>query len=597
MFQPSFYIFGVPNGFDILDGDINTTNYFQSYYNPSKENTKFSIHRKTGNGGITYAYLKYNLSSGKGREGSFFGMALTFPEKAFCTNILKLYRLFDTIYEKVILADGEILKPTDGTSYIQAKYTITRFSEKREYIIQRVFSNLLTNLEKFADTFVDCSCTSENPDVGKRIPLAQADNDNLLNLLQRYNRLSISPDWRDGGPNPEPIPVEVLWSWNQNIKDRSLYVNKCYRDLSQANLSEVKKIYNQINQICGTLKEHPYSDKTDPAVLDCYNETYSQYNTLKKDYYSLIVSIEKRDGTPPPPPPPPLPPPPPVWWKKIIAGGVAIITVVVLFIGLDPFGNKQNEISVVEQKIRNYIKNGDYETAKIYANAPILPDSAKTHFKDTIADLELMRHLQDTVNDRYCYSYAWDETEQFKFKVHKDSIQCYLVRGCTSYIDSLVNAATSSNANSIKDIIKNCKVNIDESQKQKWTSTLDCKSSSITPTNETNEKKGSQQVTSNIKLEIYETNSTYEAEDGTHTQKNTYEESTIVQLDPSKYYTCKVVNSNGVSGVTLSNSVQISSGGGITKKNTGWIRIHNFVENSTITINNNIIITLNINSQ
>lgn len=436
MTQPSFYIFGVPNGFDILDGDINTTSYFQSYYNPSKENTKFSIHRNTGDGGITYAYLKYNLSSGKGREGSFFGMALSFSEKAFCTDILKLYRLFDTIYEKVILADREILKPTDGTSYIQAKYTITRFSEKKEYIMQRVLSNLLTNLEKFADTFVDCSYTSENPDIGKRVPLDQANNNELLALVQEYNHVSISPDWPVGG-GPEPptdtIPPELLWSWNQKIKERSLYVNKCYRDLSQVKLSEVKKNYAQINQICESLKTHPYPKGTDSAVLDCYDETYREYRTLKKDYSSLILKVEEEQGgggsgTPPPPPPQPLPDP---WWKdtKILGScGVVVVVILLCIIGYNQswFSSKTtgtgNDIKY-SQIAWSLVKEGKYDAA-IDSIENISDKKWRLRLKDSIyakQDTSYMDSLQIYLrNNQYAYTAAHD---RYINSIHNDIIK------------------------------------------------------------------------------------------------------------------------------------------------------------------------------
>lgn len=480
MSQPSFYIFGVPNGFDILDGDINATSYFQSYYNPSKENTKFSIHRNTGDGGITYAYLKYNLSSGKGREGSFFGMALYFPEKAFCIDILKLYRLFDAIYDKVILADGEILKPTDGTSYIQAKYTITRFSEKREYISQRVLSNLLANLEKFADAFVDCSFTSENPDIGKRIPLAQADNDKLLSLLQRYNRLSISPDWGDiiGGPDPEPIPEEVLWSWNQKIKERSLYVNKCYRDLSHVNLSEVKKFYSQINQICETLKAHPYSPKADSAVLDCYNETYKEYMTLKKDYSSLITSIEKeRSGTGgsiPPVPPPPLPTPLP-WWKELktwaIAGGVGVLLIVLVVILSNIFNTptQLNRQPVIAQNTRSLISKGKYEEA--IAMADSLDISLRKHLQDSakhVCNKNVLVEIEKLQQENK-YSDAYKLCETMYDGNSKDDKKKEIIAGCENFLENRCNHVGTDKtvAQKLLDDINACTVPIDKSKRQK----------------------------------------------------------------------------------------------------------------------------------
>lgn len=438
MSQPSFFIFGVPDGFDILGGDLVTTNYFQNYYNPSKENTKFSIHRNAGGGGITYAYLKYNLSSGKGREGSFFGMALYFPENGCCTDILKLYRLFDTIYDKVILADGEILKSTDGTSYIQAKYAVTRFNEKREYITQRIQSNILSNLDAFADSFVpiDGSFTSENPDLGKRVPLQNADNDKLWSLLRQYNRLSISPDWVGTGDSKQPtMPEEVLWQWNNNSTELSLYVNQCYRNLESANVAEVKRQSNLIKKINETFKKCLCSNDAVQEVINCYNKTKQIYSTLEKDYDNLLTKLGKAEdsggGPLPPPPPPPIP-----WWiLSCVLAVVAIIFVILICKPSETIKPEEEQQTRIEKDVCDLINRQEY--MKACEKADSLNDvNRRKHLQDSALCLNVDQVINSTSHE---YSEAYIKiTSKINNSETQNKKNAELVYAWESYIDKII---------------------------------------------------------------------------------------------------------------------------------------------------------------
>ena len=135
MIASKFYIFGVPDGFDMLDGAAQELSYFQRFYDGSTEDTKFTIHREL-NGHVTYSYLKYNLTSGNSRTGSFFGMSLVFSGE-YCVHPLKLYELFDYVYQNQVLyhseSDKGFLKEILNSD-VKAKYLITHFEDNRDYI-------------------------------------------------------------------------------------------------------------------------------------------------------------------------------------------------------------------------------------------------------------------------------------------------------------------------------------------------------------------------------------------------------------------------------------------------------------------------------
>ena len=52
-----FHIFGVPNGFNLYQGNAEDDKYFQLFYDGSKEDSKLTINRKE-NGDISYNYLR-----------------------------------------------------------------------------------------------------------------------------------------------------------------------------------------------------------------------------------------------------------------------------------------------------------------------------------------------------------------------------------------------------------------------------------------------------------------------------------------------------------------------------------------------------------
>ena len=565
MSQPSFYIFGVPNGFDLLDGDLAATNYFQNYYNPSKENTKFSIHRNAGDGMITYAYLKYNLTSGRGREGSFFGMALVFTENSCCTDFLKLYRLFDTIYKKIIIADGEILEPTDGTSYIQAKYKITRFNEKKEYIMQKILPNLLSNLNTFADAFIpiDDTFSSNQPDLGVRIPYENADNKKILNALRQYNRLSISPDW--DGPEPPPeIPEEVLYRWHREVPELSLYVNKCFQNISKANVSEVRKKANQISKNCDTFKTHTYPKNASDEVIQCYNETKDQYKELYKSFKSLIIQIEDKstDSSSSQSTPPPTPPTPPTpWWKnpKIlgIMGGSLVVIILMIFIGPaiknGSMGDGNDSIVVIKQDsiiqhTRALISEKKFEDA-IQSAEDIGDKNLRKHLRDSakmVYNQGLLQEIHTQMNTNHytdAYNNYWKQMYDGEEKINTEK---EIVGKCTEYLLQRLNNVKNNKqrAKALRDDINRCEVPIDAVTKKEMIEKLD------KIINTSSEHSTTTPSTSQYTIKIWRADFNYNKlkdETGKTIDPVVYtiSSSQTIELNKSKRYICQVLH-NGI---------------------------------------------------
>lgn len=215
MDKPTFYVFGVPDGFNLYQGDANATNYFQSFYDGSKENAKLTIHRRA-NGQVSYSYLRYKLFSAEGRPGAFFGMSLVFDGK-FCYDIAKLYRLFDSVFCEIILKNKILIEEVNGNPNIQAKYLVRTFKDK-ETEIQNIESIIIKNIEnKFTKDIhtINSSFKQGKPNLIRKINIKR-DNDVINKALQNYSWVSISLEYKDDEIN---LSQDAIANLDKKIED------------------------------------------------------------------------------------------------------------------------------------------------------------------------------------------------------------------------------------------------------------------------------------------------------------------------------------------------------------------------------------------
>lgn len=340
--KPIFHIFGVPDGFDILNGTPDITPYFQRYYNGSEENTKYSIHRDN-KGNITYAYLKYNLSSYQSRTGSFFGMSLTFSNE-YCTDPVKLYELLDFVYVNKVLgssAEKGLLQKIEVESKIQARYLIPNFGSAKDYIQQEIEFVLLNNITKlFANSFQPISVLFKNDQshLVAQIPFADANNEKIISLLHTYNRIAISPDWEQEREEDPTTPVtlqkiviapETIKLYDEYVKNYQSYLIESLANVKAANINDARQGKAEIESVLKNLQSGTSTDQRLPQLI-------SDYKALSGQFAELIQKIadeQNRRPTTPPRKPSPSTKHPIPWWKRYlpyIFGVVALVIFVVV---------------------------------------------------------------------------------------------------------------------------------------------------------------------------------------------------------------------------------------------------------------------------
>lgn len=134
MNNPQFYIFGVPDGFDIYNATPEKKKFFLSFYDGkyTDRSLMMVIYRNEDNNEVTYVYFRGNILAANGRPGSFLGMALTFQNGLYCTNAKLVHDLFEGMY--IAVSNNKLLTTNVTNSQCQAQFLINKFVEQTSNI-------------------------------------------------------------------------------------------------------------------------------------------------------------------------------------------------------------------------------------------------------------------------------------------------------------------------------------------------------------------------------------------------------------------------------------------------------------------------------
>ncbi|GEM_PF-6929454 len=493
---PNFYIFGVPDGFDMLGGTSAEISYFQKFYNGSKENTKFSIHRDV-KGNITYSFLKYNLSSGKSRTGSFFGMSLVF-QGVYVDNPLRLYALFEWVYDNyVVVGEKEnkgFIIPIKGGEDIQARYDIIRFAEKGDYIKHNIESVLLANISKeFASHIhaVDSSFKSSSSILVAQEPMKSARDEKLLADLCHYNRVAVSPDWQprrgtttDVNSTSEAaitLAPEAIISLLDDTKRYQSYLIDSLNDIAAADVEKADRVYREVTSRLNEVKSTPSTDVRVSQIIKDYSALSEQlFNLMQKikdsedDPGSVgnSGSTENGSGTTSQT----------VWWKNIyFIGGSAfaaiiLVLLIILFPGKElekrPKPIYEPDSERIKAKVEKLIEFENYEAAlQLVRDSLSYNDGVK--YEIVINDKKITPRIDTLINTKH-FSDAWEASENIKNESAKKEYQKTIKSKCDSHLAELVkNTATEQEAKNIKNRISGCKVPLEQDHINQWNKTLD----------------------------------------------------------------------------------------------------------------------------
>lgn len=196
MNTPKFYIYGVPDGFNMLSGTPDEILYYQLFYDTSKKGREMRINRKA-NGETVYSYLIYNLVACKGRAGAFLGMSIAFTDNEYCNNPVALKELFEGVYNEVILKaddNDKIVAAIDGGNAV-GRFCITKFEERQE-MCEKIGRIIINNVVgELAGSIRTIDASFDNSKEGRILTLSlDSDNNVICQALRSYTWVSLSSD-------------------------------------------------------------------------------------------------------------------------------------------------------------------------------------------------------------------------------------------------------------------------------------------------------------------------------------------------------------------------------------------------------------------
>jgi hypothetical protein len=294
-----FHIFGVPDGFNLYQGNADDTSYFQRYYDGSKEKTKLAIRRRV-NGQVSYSYLKYNIVSAEGRPGAFFGMSVVFEDKEYCKDVKGLYELFDAVYE-TILQNGILLEDVKGNLGVQAKFLVRSFSNAENEVkkIENIISKNLQNQFKAGKDIakLDTSFKQGKSDLVRKMNDKNS-NLTILTELRTYEEIFISPDYKDTfdnlndewkrkkKDNVKKIKDDIIEAYKFNGEIKDDIINKEKNNIIDNKIKDIneniKKLENTINNTLITIKQYIKNQPELEVLQKNYDEVEKQLDELKK---------------------------------------------------------------------------------------------------------------------------------------------------------------------------------------------------------------------------------------------------------------------------------------------------------------------------
>lgn len=185
-----FYIHGVPKGQDVW-GNEQDRDYIKSFYSATySENVRFTVEIIPAKKRAFYTYIRAkNVYGSENREGSYFGMTLSFDGK-YCTDNESLFTLFDTIFNKRIV--GSIILNNGGNF----RFALPTFEGKSKEL-EGIQSEFLKQLESFDDDFesIDNSFTGDANGQIAYYNISDVDNTNFFSILKRTLKVYISPEY------------------------------------------------------------------------------------------------------------------------------------------------------------------------------------------------------------------------------------------------------------------------------------------------------------------------------------------------------------------------------------------------------------------
>lgn len=274
------YIYGIPQGFNLYEGEPEMIEYFKSYYIADRRGRRLEINRRE-NGETFYNYIQYGLAEvSRTPQNAFFGMTLVLEGGHYITDLKTLLAFMDLLFNKLV-ERGTILFH-DANNVL--RYKIDRFDRLSDEV--NWIKGNLPNILKRVDTHTYDSSFTQG-EAGRIATFkTDASEGQMLAAFRKYNWVSICANIaeRETGAASEPdveLNIAYLVSWLNNTNQKVVPIAINPRPSSIAELMEwrndAKKHLEIIAQQMAKLKS---------------GVVYENLHTLGTDIARLCAQLE-----------------------------------------------------------------------------------------------------------------------------------------------------------------------------------------------------------------------------------------------------------------------------------------------------------------
>lgn len=266
------YIHGTPNGHQIWGSEKNH-DYINTFYNHDSnltDNAALQIDICLGDSYYTYIHQQDVYDSNE-RPGSFFAMTVCF-QKSYCTNVSKLYQIFEAVYKQVCV--GTLITQKQNKEV----FLVSDFESSRSgnnATVDKIRAIFVKNIAELIQPFI--SQMVNVPDTfnktKKQFSLVEVDSPLFFDLFKKQSIVVL--------PNLEPASVA-----NQVIAKQ---LNSA---IAQKKALETANLQLQTDNAQLSKENKDLSDRLNASASSSEKKYSSTINQLK---YELRIVVQERD--------------------------------------------------------------------------------------------------------------------------------------------------------------------------------------------------------------------------------------------------------------------------------------------------------------
>lgn len=282
------YVHGTPRGHQIW-GDEHNHDYISTFYNhDSQASEKVVLQIDVCAGYSFYTYLRHqNVFDVEGRPQAFFALTVSF-HKAYCTNVYKLYQLFDAVYNQICV--GSILKQTNnGDNFLVADFTAARSGANAT--VDKIYAAFTQKIGELIEPTLQPLTSGDTFNRAKKVvSLVEVDSPLFFDYFKKHS-VVVSPVMR-----PAAIAYDAVAKELKDVSAQKKALSSANDQLQSdiASLSQENKSLMSQLQSSASSTEKKYRSKLSQIQTDL-SEVTKERDSLKQKIEDASSSIELID--------------------------------------------------------------------------------------------------------------------------------------------------------------------------------------------------------------------------------------------------------------------------------------------------------------